>query len=151
MRCYTYVRHSIADDGGDRERIGEGIGILERQGSTISQGLAVIDEAFVVAKPPEDLGVDKVGRAKPATAQMNAGDVTTTDADVHDLNSIGGNTTWEWGCGALIHHNVRPGTLFSPYSVRFHHSTMKKELAMRNSERGVVNVHEYEGAPDPHA
>lgn len=60
--------HSIADDGGDRKGIGKGIGILEGKDLAIMQGPAVIDEALVVAKPPEDLGVDKVGRAKPTTA-----------------------------------------------------------------------------------
>lgn len=116
--------------------VGEGVGILERNRPTILQGFAVIDQAIVVAKPLEDLGVDEVGRAEPATVQMNAGDVATSEADIHDLDRVGGNATRECRCGALIHHNVRHRTLSSRNSVRFYHCCVKH---VHNKNKGLYN------------
>lgn len=106
--------------------VGEGVGVLERNRPTILQGFPVIHQAVVVGKPLEDLGVDEMGRAEPTTGQMYAGDVATSDADIHYLHRVGGNATRECRCGALGHHYVCLGAFFSPHSVRFYHCCVKQ-------------------------
>jgi hypothetical protein len=101
--------------------VGEGVGVLERNGATVLQGFPVIHEAVVVGKPLEDLGVDEMGGAEPTTGQMNAGDVATSDAHIHYLHRVGGNATRECRRGALGHHYVFFAAFFSPHSVRFYH------------------------------
>lgn len=115
----TYVHELNANNRGDRKWVWEGIGILEREDRAIEQGLAIIDKAIVVAKPLEDVRVDEVGRAEPSTAQTNAGDVAACEAHIHYLYCVGGNSTWEWGCGSLAHFYVLLATPFPPYPLCF--------------------------------
>ncbi|KAK3013848.1 hypothetical protein RJ639_010196 [Escallonia herrerae] len=54
-------RGCSADDGGDRERVREGVRILEGEDAAIDEGLAVVDDAIIVTQALEDAGVDKAG------------------------------------------------------------------------------------------
>lgn len=109
-----------ADYGGDSEWVGKGVGILKRQRSAICEGPTAVDEAVVVAEALEDPRVDEAGGAEPAAADVDAGDITAGDADVHNLNCVGGDAAGEGRCGALVDHNVSLGAFLPPDSVRFH-------------------------------
>lgn len=111
---------SDTDDRGNGKRVEEGVGILEWNGGAVDQGSAIIDEAIVVTEALKDLGVDEACRAEPAAPQVNARDVASTHAHVHDLHRVCGNATWEWGRGALVYHYIRLAAFLTPYSVRFH-------------------------------
>lgn len=106
---------------GDWQWVEEGIGILKRESATIHQGLAIVHKAIIIAKALEDLWVDEMSRAEPATVEVNAIDVAPGYTHVHDLNGVGGNATWEWACRSLVYHYIWLGTLFTPNSVWFLH------------------------------
>ncbi|KAJ8537051.1 hypothetical protein K7X08_035452 [Anisodus acutangulus] len=76
-----------ADNGGNSEWVTESVGILEGDSMTISKGLAIIDEAIVKTQSFENTRVNKASRAEPATFQMDAGNVTAGNANVHDFYS----------------------------------------------------------------
>lgn len=82
-----------ADNGGDIEWVGKGVGVLKGQRSAVGEGSAVIDEAVVVAEALEDSRVDEAGGAEPAAVEVDAGDVTAGDAHVHDLDGVCGYAT----------------------------------------------------------
>ena len=105
----------------DQHWVRKSIGILKRERFTNTQRLAIIDKAIIKSKPPKNFGVDELGWAEPSTLQVNGSNVATSSADIQYLNCVGGNTARQWSCGALVHHNVRFGTLFAKYSVWFHH------------------------------
>ena len=86
---------------------------------TAGQRLAVVDETVVVAEAFEDLWVDDMGGAEPATAEVDPGDVAARDTRVDDLHAELGNATWHSACGALGYHYVAPDALVSPHTVRF--------------------------------
>lgn len=110
---------------------------MEGDCTTIDQWPAIIDKAVVVVEALEDLGVDEACRAEPATGEVNVRDVAPTDAHVHDINSVGWNATWEWGCRTLVYHYIRFTAFVTPYSVWFHHCsiTMKKFAMWSNRDR----------------
>lgn len=99
----------------------ESIGVLKGQCTAIDQRLAIVHKAVVVVKALEDPRIHKPSRAEPTTGEVDARDITTADTHVHDLNGVGGNTTWEWARGTLVYHYVCLATLFSWNSVWFVH------------------------------
>ena len=124
-----------ADNGGDREWVRKGVGVLKRQCSTVGEGSAVVDEAVVVAEALEDSRVDEASGAEPSAAEVDAGDVTAGEAHVHDLNGVGGYAAREWRRGALVDHYISLGTFLSPYSVRFYQRYRKHVKTNKQQKR----------------
>ncbi|KAJ6764264.1 hypothetical protein OIU74_023192 [Salix koriyanagi] len=79
---------SMTGDGGDGQRVRESIGVFKGENVAGYQRLSVVYKAVVVAKPPENLGVDEASGAEPSTVEVNPGDVTAGGTHVHDLNSV---------------------------------------------------------------
>lgn len=88
-RSFAYHRRNL-------KRIGEGIGILEGNGTAVAERLPIINEAVVVAKTLEELWANETRRTKPATRDVNATDLAPTDTKVHDLDGVARYATWEW-------------------------------------------------------
>ncbi|KAK6920481.1 hypothetical protein RJ641_014159 [Dillenia turbinata] len=95
------MKASSADNQGNRERITEGVGILEREGTTVGERLAIVNKTVIVSKTLEDFRVNESSGAEPATGQVNPRNVTTSRASIHDLNGVGWDSTWEW-CGGTL-------------------------------------------------
>ena len=86
----------------------------------MEQGLAIIDEAVIVAKALEDFRVDEARRTEPATVKVNVGDVAVaTRARVGDLNCVCGNATWQWCRRRLAYLNVTLAALLNPFGIRY--------------------------------
>ncbi|KAD1586181.1 hypothetical protein E3N88_26047 [Mikania micrantha] len=98
----------------------EGVGILKGNGVAVNKGFAVIDKAVVVMKAFKEVRVDEPGGAEPAAAEVDVRDVAAGGADVHDLDGVSGNATWQGVCGTLVYYDVGGGTFVSPNSVWFH-------------------------------
>lgn len=91
--CYQTPLSISADNRRNREWVTESVGILEGNSMAINKRLPIIDETIVKMKALENARVNKACRAKPATAEMDAGDVTARDTDVHNLHCVRGYPT----------------------------------------------------------
>lgn len=112
---------SRARNGRDGERVRVGVGILKGESVPVGQGLAIVNEAVVVAEALEDPRVDETVGAEPATVEVDARDVAPGHASVHDLHSIGGYATGERGRRSLAYHYIGLAASLPPHPVRFFH------------------------------
>lgn len=78
-----------------------GIGIFKRNGATVKQRSAAIDEAIVVGDAFEDVRVNEDGRGEGATGGMNVGDSAAIGAPIADLNQEYWDPSREWLSGGL--------------------------------------------------
>lgn len=74
---------------------------------TINKRLPIVDETIVKMQALEYTRVNKTSRAEPTAAEMDTGDVTARDTDVHYLHCVRGYPTGQRCCGSLIYNNIR--------------------------------------------
>lgn len=103
--CVVNLSH-WALEGFDGHGEGEGVGVLIGDAAAGENGLAVVDEAVVVAEAAEDLWVDGAGGAEPFAAEVDVVDLAAGGADVDDVDGVGGDPARKRGRRALIDRQV---------------------------------------------
>lgn len=127
----------------NRKRISKSICILKGDCPAYWQRLATVNKAIIVPKTLENTGVDESSRAKPTATEVYSGNVTAGDTNVHDLHSVGWDTTRKRSCGSLIYDNIWSRTFVPPNSVWFQYCSCsfctKKQIRQPLHKNGMVS------------